>query len=259
RGGAAPNDECVATKTISSTCRRLTACVSDWSASAPVSSTRFAPSCWSAALPCGKGSASCVSSCRACWPRALTLCYREWCASSKTWPATDPGSMSASRDCRARLRLSRVGRRLRAADECAGGSDDHLQRGWQRSALEMRPQRPRLRRLAGLVPKQISTRNRTILGEISKRGIRYLHTIRAGGLGRHPLGSKLINPTRPCGKGGRITDWQGFPSIFCRGSASAHLISLDLRSSARKWVGVFGNGALHISARIVVRTSLTLN
>jgi len=121
-------------------------------------------------------------------------------------------------------------------------------REWQRSALEMRPQRPRLRRLAGLVPKQISTRNRTILGEISKRGNRYLRTIRAGGLGRHPLGSKLIDPTRPCDKGGRITDWQGFPSIFCRGSASAHLISLDLRSSARKWVGVFGNGALHISA-----------
>ena len=61
-----------------------------------------------------------VPSCRASWPRALVLCYREWCASSKTWPATGPGSMSASRDCRARLRLSRVGRRLRAADECAG-------------------------------------------------------------------------------------------------------------------------------------------
>src|SRR5262249_27930450 len=74
-----PNDECVATKTISSACRRFTACVSDWSASAPVSSTRFAPSCWSAALPCGKGSASCVPSCQACWPCALTLCYREWC------------------------------------------------------------------------------------------------------------------------------------------------------------------------------------
>jgi len=246
----------VATKTVSSTCRRFTACVSDWSASAPVSSTRFAPSCWSVALPCGKGSAPCVPSCRASWPRALMLCYRELCASSKTWPATGPGSMSASRDCRARLRLSRVGRRLRAADECAGdrtnggGSDRHwrcVRKGRDFAAW------------LGLVPKQISTRNRTILGEISKRGIRYLHTIRAGGLGRHPLGSKLINPTRPCGKGGRITDWQGFPSIFCRGSASAHLISLDLRSSARKWVGVFGNGALHISARIVVRTSLTLN
>ena len=36
-----------------------------WSASAPASSIRSAPSCWSAGLLCGKGSASCAPSCRA--------------------------------------------------------------------------------------------------------------------------------------------------------------------------------------------------
>jgi hypothetical protein len=33
--------------------------------SALASLTRSAPSCWSVALPCGKGSASCAPSCRA--------------------------------------------------------------------------------------------------------------------------------------------------------------------------------------------------
>src|SRR5215471_693537 len=34
--------------------------------------------------------------------------------------------------------------------------------------------------------------------------------------------------------------------------------SVETRSSARKWVGILGNGAPHISARIVVRTQLDL-
>src|SRR5262245_60909307 len=98
------------------------------------------------------------------------------------------------------------------------GSDDHLQRGGgsDRHWRCVRKGRDFAAWL-GLVPKHISTGDRTILGEISKHGNRYLRTIRAGragGLGRHPLGSKLIDPTRPCDKGGRITDWQGCPSIF---------------------------------------------
>src|SRR5262249_41169050 len=39
-------------------------CVSDWSVSAPASSIRSAPSCWSVALPCGKACASCATSYR---------------------------------------------------------------------------------------------------------------------------------------------------------------------------------------------------
>jgi transposase len=67
---------------------------------------------------------------------------------------------------------------MRTADECAGHRSDHLQcngRGrWQRRRLL---QGSRLRRLAGLVPRQISTGDRTILGKISKRGNRYLRVL----------------------------------------------------------------------------------
>ena len=41
------------------------ACASDWSASALASSIRFAPSCWSAVCPSGRGYGSCELSCRA--------------------------------------------------------------------------------------------------------------------------------------------------------------------------------------------------
>src|SRR5439155_13465364 len=68
--------------------------------------------------------------------------------------------------------------RLRAADERAGDRADHLQRDggchWQWRCVR---KRPRLRRLAGLVPKQISTGDRTVLGKISKRGNRYLRVL----------------------------------------------------------------------------------
>jgi len=74
-----PTMKFVATKTaINSTCRRSIACASDWSASVPASSIRSAPSCWSAGLLCGRGSASCALSCRASWlhPR---FCRPAWC------------------------------------------------------------------------------------------------------------------------------------------------------------------------------------
>ena len=61
-----------------STCRRCTGCGNGWSASAPASSIRSAPSCWSAALRCGKGSASCVPNCHASWPRHLMYCRLAW-------------------------------------------------------------------------------------------------------------------------------------------------------------------------------------
>jgi len=51
-----PTMKFVATKTpISSIFRPCTGCGSGWSASAPASSIRSAPSCWSAALRCGRG------------------------------------------------------------------------------------------------------------------------------------------------------------------------------------------------------------
>ena len=47
---------------------------SGWSASAPALSIRSAPSCWSAALRCGRDNASCVPSCRASLPHPPTSC-----------------------------------------------------------------------------------------------------------------------------------------------------------------------------------------
>src|SRR5262245_30976176 len=67
-----------------STYRRSTACGSVWSVSAPVSSIRSAPSCWSAALPCVKACASCALSYRAFSPRPVMPCRLASCALSKT-------------------------------------------------------------------------------------------------------------------------------------------------------------------------------
>src|SRR6516162_1190238 len=66
---------------------------------------RSAPSCWSAALPCGKACASCALSCHAFSPCPAMSCRRAWCGCSRTWPATGAGSMSASRVCRARSKF----------------------------------------------------------------------------------------------------------------------------------------------------------
>jgi len=81
----------------SSICRRSTACVSGWSVSAPASSIRSAPSCWTVASPCGKACASCAQSCRAFSLRPAMLCRPACCASSRTWPVIGAGSMSASK------------------------------------------------------------------------------------------------------------------------------------------------------------------
>src|SRR5262247_1408767 len=58
---------------------------------------RSAPSCWSVALPCVRACASCAPSYHAFSPRLVMLCHPACCASSRTWPATGAGSMSASR------------------------------------------------------------------------------------------------------------------------------------------------------------------
>src|SRR5438477_5175446 len=50
---------------ISSTCRHCIVCGSDWSASGPASSIKFAPSCWSEAWPFARAYGSCALSCRA--------------------------------------------------------------------------------------------------------------------------------------------------------------------------------------------------
>ena len=63
---------------ISSTYRLCIASVSGWSASAPASPIRSAPSCWSAALRCDRDNASCALNCRASWPRHPMSCRHVW-------------------------------------------------------------------------------------------------------------------------------------------------------------------------------------
>src|SRR4029077_15453168 len=108
-----PTMRFVATKTgdqISSTCRPLTACASGWSASAPASSIRFAPSCWIATL-CARGYASCASNCPAYLPNAQTSCRHACCTSSRAWLTIGTGSMRASKPCPARSERWPVGTR----------------------------------------------------------------------------------------------------------------------------------------------------
>ena len=70
-----PTMKFVATKTPnSSTCRLSIGCANAWSASAPASSIKFAPSSWSGALPCGRAYGSCALSCRAYWPHRPMSC-----------------------------------------------------------------------------------------------------------------------------------------------------------------------------------------
>jgi hypothetical protein len=76
-----PTMKFVATKTADQIdlCKPSIAYASDWSANARASSIRSAHSCWSAGLLCGRGSASCALSCRACWPRHPMSCRHVWC------------------------------------------------------------------------------------------------------------------------------------------------------------------------------------
>jgi transposase len=136
-----------------------------------------APFCWNVALLFGKDCASFEASCRASWPgRLMPFCRHAWCTCSKTWPGTGAGWTSASRE---RDRSHRgPGRGLRPADQrarhgpiissaivAAIGTGDVFSRGRDFAAW------------LGLVPRQISTGARTILGKISKRGNRYLRVL----------------------------------------------------------------------------------
>ncbi len=68
---------------------------------------------------------------------------------------------------------------MRTADECAGHWPDHLERHggrhWDRRGVFAKGRD--FAAWLGLVPKQMSTGDRTILGKISKRGNRYLRVL----------------------------------------------------------------------------------
>src|SRR5215217_6415753 len=97
-----PTMKFVATKTADQLDLQALHLASDWSVSAPASSIRSARSCWSAGLRCAKGCASCGPSYQTSWPSAPTCSRLAYCASSRTFPETGAGWMSASRASPAR-------------------------------------------------------------------------------------------------------------------------------------------------------------
>ena len=140
-----------------------------------------APSCWSVALRCDRDNASCAPSCRASLPRLHPdVLSPAWCGSSRTcsWRLAPARRAGRGRSIAGRDQggCCAPGCRLRAADERSRHRPDHLQCDGGRD----RPRRGVLEGAGlpgawlGLVPKQISTGDRTILGKISKRGNRYL-------------------------------------------------------------------------------------
>ena len=108
-----------------------------------------------------------------------SCCRLAWRASSRDWPMTGAGSMSASSACQQRLppwptrtagweRLMSVpgiGPIISSATVAAIGTGEMFLKGRDFAAW------------LGLVPRQISTGDRTILGKISKRGNRYLRVL----------------------------------------------------------------------------------
>ena len=75
-----------------------------WSASAPASSNKSAPSCWSGASRCDRDSASCGWSYRASLPRRPMCFPPAWGVSLRGWLLTGIGWMSASKVYRTRSR-----------------------------------------------------------------------------------------------------------------------------------------------------------
>jgi transposase len=108
------------------------------------------------------------------------MCYRRaWCASSKGWPKTgadfdqridhlsDEITVVARQDagCERLVSVPGIGPIISSAMMAAIGTGDALSKGRDFAAW------------LGLVPKQFSTGDRTILGKISKRGNCYLRVL----------------------------------------------------------------------------------
>jgi len=146
-----------------------------WSVSAPALSIRSAPFCWSVGLPCGRGCTSCAGE------SATILATRSDVLSPRMvhgiehlaggWRRLDDRIAGLSAEIEALARLDPGCQRLRSvpgsgpiissATVAAIGTGDTFGKGRDFAAW--------LR----LVPKQISTGDRTIPGKISKRGNRY--------------------------------------------------------------------------------------
>jgi transposase len=174
-----PTMKFVATKTAaSSTCRRCTGCANGWSGSVPASSIRFVPSCWNAALQYAR-----VYALRTELPGILAK--RSDALSPRMmriiedlagdWRRLDERIEGLSSDitslvekdsaCERLMTVPGIGPIISSAMVAAIGTGDVFSKGRDFAAW------------LGLVPRQISTGDRTILGKISKRGNRYLRVL----------------------------------------------------------------------------------
>jgi transposase len=172
-----PTMKFVANKTLDQLDLQALHLVREWLVghSAPPSSTRYAPSCWSAWWRCGRDCTSCAPNCPPFSPNALTSCRHACCTSSRDWLIIGISSMRASKPCPTRLVRWPVP--IRHADRLMSvpiiasamvatiGDGSAFSKGRDFGAW------------LGLLPKQISTGDRTILGSISKRGNRYLRAL----------------------------------------------------------------------------------
>jgi transposase len=134
---------------------------------------------WSAESRCGKGCVSCGPSCRASWrrrsdalsPRMLRI-LEDLSADWRRLDARIEGLSSeietlARQDeaCERLMTVPGIGPIISSAMVAAIGTGDVFSTGRDFGVW------------LGLVPKQISTGDRTILGEISRRGNRYLRVL----------------------------------------------------------------------------------
>jgi transposase len=107
---------------------------------------------------------------RAELPRILGLmcCHLAWYGLSRIWPKTGAGSTALAQQdagCERLMSVPGIGPIISSATVAAIGTGDAFSKGRDFAAW------------LGLVPKQISTGDRTILGKISKRGNRYLRVL----------------------------------------------------------------------------------
>ena len=124
--------------------------------------------------------APCARSLATCSRRALMCCRRAWCARSRIWPMTGATSIGASKNylgrdpgplgqdepgCERLMTVPGIGPIISSAIVAGVGSGDGFSKGRDFAAW------------LGLVTKQISTGDRTILGKTSKRGNRYLRVL----------------------------------------------------------------------------------
>jgi hypothetical protein len=126
----------------------------------------------------GKANTPCGQSCRASWQPRPIRSHLAWNEPSRHWLRTCVSSMNASRVVERDRGARQPGRWVRTADQHPRHRTDHLQRhGRGNRSRRFFAKGRDFATWLGLVPKQISTGDRTIQDKISNRGNRYLRVL----------------------------------------------------------------------------------